>query len=213
MYLWKRFGNESLHTIMSKNVLLSLLMLVPIIIFGQTPETGYHRLAKLHKIAKQKGGIVVSCYPMTAKLDAWILSRVKKQRRDSILTDSVAYQIIEATKNWDTTKWESTEFNGKAVITERSERLNAKKLLDGWGICDKETRKVYRRQINTWVNTEVDNRPIWYISRPVLTKDGKFGLVAWDLVSNGLCCGGQVVLYKYESGNWIDLGTIYRWAH
>ena len=171
------------------------------------------RYDKLLLLTKEKGGIVVSERPMTMKLDTFRLKYANRLRTDINFTDSLIFQIAEATNNWDTTKWNKNDFKKTVVVADRKENLNAKRQLDDWGIVDKAERKKIRKQINKWTNTEVDQRPINYLSRPVLTRDRKYGLVAFDLVTHGLCCGGQIILYKYDSGQWTDLGAIYRWAH
>jgi len=188
--------------------LIIILVFHSVISYGQSD-----RYNELLTIAKEKGGIVVSCKPMKVTLDSWRLKYVNRLRADSIITDSLITQIIDATNKWDTAKWNSKEFKKTAVISDRGENLNANRLLDEWGIYDNSERKKYKKLIKQWTNTDVNQRPINYISRPILTKNKDFGLIAVDLVTHGLCCGGQVTLYKYQSGQWKDLGPIYTWKH
>ncbi len=188
--------------------LLTIFIFISFISYGQDD-----RYDKLFLLVKEKGGLVVSERPMTMELDTFRLRYVNRLRTDIKFTDSLILQIVEASNNWDTTKWDKNDFKNTVVVTDRKENLNANKLLDDWGIADKAERKRIRKQINKWTNTEVDQRPINYLSRPILTRDNNYGLVAFDLVTSGLCCGGQVTLYKYESGQWKDLGAIYTWKH
>jgi hypothetical protein len=179
-----------------------------IISYGQVD-----RYNQLLSIAREKGGLVVSCNPLKIQLDSWRLKYVNRLRTDSIITDSLITQIIEATSKWDTTKWDRKEFIKTIIVADREEFFNANKLLDEWGITDKQERKKYRKLINKWINTDVNQRPVNYLSRPVLTQNPDFGLIAVDLVTHGLCCGGQINLYKYEVDQWKDLGSIYSWKH
>lgn len=190
-----------------------------VIIFTFTSLTSFgqdDRYNSLLRIAKENVGIVVSCHPLTTipiKLDTFRLKHVNRLRTDINLTDSLILQLVEAAKTLDTTKWDGKEFKRNAVVCDRDENLNARKLLDEWEVQDKSDRIKYRKQIVKWNNTEPNQRPINYISRPGLTKDKNYGLIAFDLVSSGLCCGGQLFLFKYDSGQWTNLGSIYNWSH
>jgi len=190
-------------------LLITIFVFYSLVSYGQDD-----RYNELLKIAKEKSGLVVSCNPMKIKLDSWGLSRyMNRLRKDSVVTDSLITQIVDATNEWDMKKWDRNEFNKTIVICDKEEILNPNKLLDEWGITDKEERKKYRRMINKWINTDINQRPVNYISRPILIENKDFGLIAVDLVTHGLCCGGQVNLYKYELGQWKDLGSIYNWKH
>lgn len=191
--------------------LLIIFIFTTLTSFGQDD-----RFNSLFKIAKEKVGIVVSCQPLTTipiKLDTFRVKYVNRLRTDIKLTDSLIFQIVEATKKLDTAKWEEKEFKNTVVVCDRDENLNASKLLDEWGVQDKSERNKFRKQIKQWTNTDPSERPINYISRPVLTTDNNYGIIAVDLVTHGFCCGGQVILFKYESGQWTDLGSIYKWSH
>jgi len=171
------------------------------------------RYNELLEIAKGQSGLVLYAKPSTIRINAWVLKRYNDHGTKSNLSDSLLNDLIKATKNMDTTKWQTKEFKRTIVVYKKDTILYAGKILNLWKIDDKTERKKYRRLINKWTNTDKQERSLNYLSRPAMTENEEYGLILTDLTTHGLCCGGELTLYKYESGQWKGVGVIYSWKY
>jgi hypothetical protein len=171
------------------------------------------RAAQLLDIVKGKAGLVLFSKPSNPHLSEKMYRRYYDQEMKSMVTDSLMSQLIEASAKADTTPWKTSEFKRTIVISNRSESLNAKRILTEWKITDRVEWRKYRRLINKWTNTTEQEREVNYLSRPVITKDGNYGIIKTDIASGNLCCGGQIVLYKYQADKWVYVGVLYKWNY
>ena len=176
--------------------------------FGQS-----NRYLQLLEIAKGQAGLVLWSKPARVSLDSGIIKQYFRRVFKVEINDSLLSDLIHSTRMMDTTKWKAEEFSRTVLIEDRSITINTKRILDSWKISDKIERKKYRQFLNNWINTNEQERPVNRLSKPVLTKNEEYGVIKKDLTEGGLCCGGQVNLYKYESGGWKDVGVIYSWKY
>jgi hypothetical protein len=171
------------------------------------------RYNELVEIAKGQSGLVLYNKPSKIRINIWALRQYDERNTKPILSNSLLNDLIKATKNMDSTKWQTNEFKRTILVNNTDTILNAIKILNIWKIDDKVKRKKYRRLINKWINTDKQERALNYLSKPAMTENEEYGLILTDLTTHGLCCGGKLTLYKYESGQWKDIGVIYSWKH
>jgi hypothetical protein len=129
------------------------------------------------------------------------------------LSDTLVNEWIKAAALMDTTEWKTKDFRRTLVIHDKTQDIEISKTLEDWSITYKAELKKYRKLLRDWVSREESNRPVQVLSRPVMTADQNYGLILKDEYQSGLCCGGQINLYKYDGGEWKDLGTIKTWKY
>jgi hypothetical protein len=113
----------------------------------------------------------------------------------------------------DSTNWKTSDFSRTVVVEGRKDFINTSKILENWELIDKTEIKKYRKLLNKWTNSDPQVRQLNYMSRPILSDNEEYGIILTDITEGYLCCGGQLTLYKYKSGQWNDLGSIYNWSY
>lgn len=172
------------------------------------------RYEQLMDVIKDKAGLILYHKPPSVRTkllglkDYFQIRNPKNQ-----LSDTALNNLIEASNQMDSTNWEQSEFSRTVVVSDRSDIINVHKILKTWGLTDKEEIKKYRKLLNKWTNTDIQIRQLNYLSRPILTDNEEYGVILTDIGAGNLCCGGQITLYKYESGQWKDLGAIFNWRY
>jgi hypothetical protein len=171
--------------------------------------TSYWKL----EIAKSEAGLVLKSKPGKIKLDPLRIKDSYKRRFKTELADTLLNELIKASTLMETTKWTKKDFTRTLVVSDKTQEIEIRKIIEEWRITDKDEQKKYKNLLRDWAYIDGQNRPVNVLSRPALTADQNYGLILKDLHQGGLCCGGQINLYKYEDGEWKDLGAISSWKY
>ena len=193
---------------MKSRLILIVLFLLTFESFGQNA-----RYDQLLEIAKSQAGLILKNRPAKIKLDPWTIKTYYKRRFKTELPDTLLAEWVKAASLMDTTEWTTNDFKRTIVVSDKTQDIEISKVLGQWAISDKDELKKYKKQLREWNYTEGQSRPINVLSKPVLTEDQNYGLILRDLYEGRLCCGGQINLYKYEDGEWKDLGAGHSWKY
>jgi hypothetical protein len=169
---------------------------------------------QLLKVAKDGAGLILYNKPPSPRSRLLNLKNLYDIRNPKDrLSDTLVNKLVEACARMDTSEWVNSDFSRTVVVKDRSNNINVNRTVKEWGLTDKAEIKKYRQRLREWMNTEVSLRYLNYLSRPVLTDDEEYGIILKDDVEGNLCCGGHLQLYRYEAGQWKDMGLIYSWKY
>ena len=123
------------------------------------------------------------------------------------------FEIIENSKNMDTTSWSDDELGDFILVQNREQVVELSYAIHKFNLTDKKKLRYYRKQINDFNSASPFDKNIYYYSRPVFDSSKKFAIVEWDNGHGGLGGGGGIELYKMTGNTWSDLGLIATWRH
>jgi hypothetical protein len=123
-------------------------------------------------------------------------------------------EIIDNTKDSDTTNWRDDELKNSLLVNSREEDISKKYLIEKFRLNDKKQEKFYIKQIKGFNSTESVDRNLFYISRPVFDNSKTFAIIETDNGHSYLGGGGNITLYQLQGDNtWKEIGIILNWRY
>jgi hypothetical protein len=126
---------------------------------------------------------------------------------------STLFQIIENSKNIDTTSWTDDELSKFILIQNREQGVEFKYVVHKLNLTNKKELRYYREEINYFNSADPADKNIYYYSRPVFDNSKQFAIVQWDNRHSGFGGGGEIKLYKLTSDTWRELGIVRKWRY
>ena len=129
--------------------------------------------------------------------------------------DTVVFsQIIQNSRNPDTTVWSDTELPNFLLVNNREENVSKKYMLQKYKLKEKKQIRHFSKYVNKFNSTDASDRIICYYSRPVYDNTKTFAIVEWDNGHNHLGGGGGIILYQLHSDKkWKEFGIILNWRY
>jgi hypothetical protein len=123
-------------------------------------------------------------------------------------------QIIRNAEWADTTIWEENELPRALLVTRRDEVVSKKYALKKLEIIDAKEIRFYKKQIRKFNAAEINDRNLYYFSRPVFDNSKSLAIIQWDNAHSYLGGGGGIILFQLQSDKtWKKLGNILDWRY
>ncbi|HTQ65768.1 MAG TPA: hypothetical protein VMI12_13285 [Puia sp.] len=132
-----------------------------------------------------------------------------KQMLDTIMFA----QIIQNSKQPDTSPWKDSELEKMILVKSREEPVDVSYVAFKFNIKDNKQLKNYRKMIDGFNSLNSADKNIYSYSRPVFDNSKQFAIVQWDNGNGKSAGGGGIILFQLSGDSWEELGSVLTWKY
>ncbi|MBA4198024.1 MAG: hypothetical protein C0459_10760 [Chitinophaga sp.] len=206
-----------LKSLVKKTFMKALLLFTIFLYTHSYCQTGNSQ-SLLDTVLKNQSGLFIHSKPIVItrldKKEMWFYFENVRDFSNRKLDTLMFSEIIDNTKDSDTTNWRDDELKNSLLVNSREEDISKKYLIEKFRLNDKKQEKFYIKQIKGFNSTESVDRNLFYISRPVFDNSKTFAIIETDNGHSYLGGGGNITLYQLQGDNtWKEIGIILNWRY
>ncbi|KPM46929.1 hypothetical protein [Jiulongibacter sediminis] len=132
-----------------------------------------------------------------------------EKRFGNEMTMELRDELVEIIKTPDTTAWLPIDFPEQYVF-QSFENKYSTEYIQNWESLPEVRQSELKEKLENWEISHFQKYS--FLSHPVLTKDGRFGLLEFGYVCGSRCGHGWIRLYRFENEKWIYIADLGRWV-
>jgi hypothetical protein len=198
---------------MNKSFLTIIFFAITLTLFGQTVPN----FNSLMDTAIKNSALFISAYPVKKinlnLSDTFLYTDYLKQEYNYNIEQALLIELINISKNPDTTKWTDSDFKNFVLIETPDSYINPKEVIKKFSLTDKPQIKKLRKQIADYNNSHPFNRDIYYLSRPVFDCTKTYAVISHGNGNKGFMGRDYISLFHYNGNTWTKIGVMTRWIY
>jgi len=206
--------DEVFNKEISKKEANAIFIMITLPMYGQSTADSAKRRSLIITAINSRGEIFIGERPIPRiefdEQRAWDNLEDSIQRR---LGKARLSQLFDHSQMRDTTYWTNEELDKGILVKSRSENVDVGDVISKFHLTEEQQINTYKRKISQFNATDVQDKNIYYFSRPVFDDSCKFAIIKWDNGHSWLGGGGAIELYQLLGEEWHYLARIAIWRY
>ena len=198
---------------MNKSFLTIIFATISFTVFGQTVPD----FKSLMDTATKNSGLFISAYPVKKinlnLSDTFLYRDYLKQEYNYNIDEVLLIDLINSSKNPDTTKWAENDFTNLVLVETSDDYINPRDVIKKFSLTDKSQIKILKKQIADYNDSHPFNRNIYYFSRPIFDRTKTYAVISHGNGNKGLMGRDYISFFHYNGNTWTKIGVVTRWIY